>query len=87
MSDEIQRGGKRTRKIPAPAKTALPMDQPKTPSAEAPTVSSEPAQKAKQADMAKLTPEEAKKKGSELLRNIFFRSGPLPMAPDQEPGK
>jgi hypothetical protein len=32
--------------------------------------------------MAKLTPEEAKKKGSELLRNIFFRSGPLPMAPD-----
>jgi hypothetical protein len=82
MSDEIQRGGKRTRKIPAPAKTALPMDQPKTTPAEAPPVSSETAQQAKQADMAKLTPEEAKNKGSELLRNIFFRSGPLPMAPD-----
>ena len=82
MSDEIQRGAKRTKKIPAAAKTALPMDQPKTTSAEAPPVSSEPAQKATQADMAKLTPEEARKKGSELLRNIFFRSGPLPMAPD-----
>ena len=82
MSDEIQRGGKRTKKIPAAAKTALPMDQPKTPTAEAPTVSSEPAHQSTQADMAKLTPEEARKKGSELLRNIFFRSGPLPMSPD-----
>ena len=82
MSDEIQRGAKRTKKIPAPAKTALPIDQPKTPAAEAPTVSSEPVQKATQADMAKLTPDEARNKGSELLRNIFFRSGPLPMAPD-----
>ena len=82
MSDEFQRGGKRTRKIPAPAKTALPMDQLKTTSAESPPVSSEPAQQATQADMAKLTPEEARKKGSELLRNIFFRSGPLPMSPD-----
>ena len=36
MSDEIQRGGKRTKKIPAPAKTAWPMDQPKPPAAEAP---------------------------------------------------
>ena len=87
MSDEIQRGAKRTRKIPAPAKTALPMNQPKTTSVEAPTVSRAPAQQTTQADMAKLTPEEARKKGSELLRNIFFRSGPLPMAPDQEPGK
>jgi hypothetical protein len=82
MSDEIQRGAKRTRKIPATAKTALPIDQPKTPVAEAPPVSSEPARQATQADMAKLTPEEARKKGSELLRNIFFRSGPLPMSPD-----
>ena len=82
MSDEIQRGAKRTRKIPAPAKTALPMDQPKTTSAEAPPVSSKPAQQATQAEIAKLTPEEARKKGSELLRNIFFRSGPLPMSPD-----
>ncbi len=82
MSDKIQRGAKRTRKIPAPAKTALSMDQLKTPAAEAPPVTSEPAQKATQADMAKLTPEDARKKGSELLRNIFFRSGPLPMAPD-----
>ena len=82
MSDEIQRGAKRTRKIPAPAKTALPMDQPKTPAADAPPGLSEPARHATQAEMAKLTPEEARKKGSELLRNIFFRSGPLPMAPD-----
>ena len=82
MSDEIQRDAKRTRKIPAPAKTALPMDQLKTPAAEAPTVSSEPAQQATQADMAKLTPEEARNKGSELLRTIFFRSGPLPMSTD-----
>jgi hypothetical protein len=82
MSDEIQRGAKRTKKIPAPAKTALPMDQPKTTSAEAPPVSSEPAQQATQAEIVKLTPEEARNKGSELLRNIFFRSGPLPMSPD-----
>ncbi len=82
MSDEIQRGGKRTRKIPAPDKTALSMDQPKTPATEAPPGISEPAQQGTQADMAKLTPEEARKKGSELLRNIFFHSGPLPMSPD-----
>ena len=85
MSDEIQRDAKRTRKIPAPAKTALPIDQPKTPAAESPTASSKPAQQATQAtqtEILKLTPEEARKKGSELLRNIFFRSGPLPMAPD-----
>jgi hypothetical protein len=82
MQDEIQRGGKRIRKIPAPAKAALPNYQPKTPSAEAAPVTSEPAQKATQAEMAKLTPEEARKKGSELLRNIFFRSGPLPMSTD-----
>ena len=43
MSDEIKRGGKRTKKIPAPAKTALPMDQPKTTSAEALPVSTESA--------------------------------------------
>ena len=85
MSDQNQGGGKRTRKIPAPAKTALPMDQPKNPAAEALPVTSKPAQQATQAtqaEMAKLTPEEARKKGSELLRNIFFRSGPLPMSPD-----
>lgn len=82
MSDEIHRGAKRTRKIPAPAKTALPMDQSKTHSAEAPPITSEPAQQATQADMTKLTPDEARKKGSELLRNIFFRSGPLPMSLD-----
>jgi hypothetical protein len=39
MSDEIQRGGKRTRKIPAPAKSALPMDQ-QTLASEAPPVTS-----------------------------------------------
>jgi hypothetical protein len=82
MSDQNQRGGKRSKKIPAPAKTALSMDQPKTPAAEALPVSTEPAQQATQAEMAKLTPEEARKKGSEMLRNIFFRSGPLPMSPD-----
>ena len=35
---------------------------------------------------ASLTPEEAQAKASELLRNIFFRSGPVPMASDSQEG-
>ena len=32
-------------------------------------------------------PSNQESKADRLLRNIFFRSGPLPVAPDQEPGK
>ena len=64
MSDEIKRGGKRTRKTPAAEGEKQPAEQPK----------------AKR--YASLTPEEADAKASQLLRNIFCRSGPVPMAPE-----
>ena len=64
MSDEIKRGGKRTRKTPAAEVEKQPAEQPKA------------------NPYASLTPEEAKAKASQFLRNIFFRSGPVPMAPD-----
>ena len=44
----------------------------------------QPAEQPKANPYASLTPEEAKAKASELLRNIFFRSGPVPMAPDSQ---
>jgi hypothetical protein len=69
MSDEIKRGGKRTRKRTADEGENQPAEQPKA------------------NPYASLTPEEAEAKASELLRNIFFRSGPVPMAPDLQEGK
>ena len=82
MADMIRRGGKRRGKIATEGQTGGPVAQPR-PSESAAT----PSQTTRQAEMAKLTPEEAREKGRELLRKIFFRSGPLPMAPDQEAGK
>ena len=69
MSDEIQRGGKRTKKITAP-ETKVELEKQESPPAEPETA---PARQESKADT--------------LLRNIFFRSGPLPMAPDQVPRK
>ena len=64
MSDEIKRGGRRTRKTTAAECEKQPAEQPKA------------------NHYASLTPEEAQAKASQLLRNIFFRSGPVPMAPE-----
>jgi hypothetical protein len=64
MSDEIKRGGKRSRKTTAAEGEKQPAEQPK----------SNP--------YTSLTPEEAQGKAYQLLRNIFFRSGPVPMAPE-----
>ena len=64
MSDEIQRGGKRTKIIPA-AEAKLEFEKQESPPAEPETA---PASQESKADA--------------LLRNIFFRSGPLPMSPD-----
>ena len=69
MSDEIQRGGKRTKKILA-GEAKLGLEKQESPPGEPEAVSTRQESKA-----------------DTLLRNIFFRSGPLPMAPDQEPGK
>jgi hypothetical protein len=67
MSDEIKRGGKRTRKTPAPEGEKQAAEQPKA------------------NPYASMTPEEAQAKVSQLLMNIFFRSGTVPMAPDTHP--
>ena len=64
MSDEIKRGGKRTRKISGGEAEKRPVEQPKA------------------NPYASLTPDEAQARASQLLRNIFFCSGPVPMAPD-----
>jgi hypothetical protein len=64
MSDEIQRGGKRTKKIPA-AEAKLELEKQESPPAEPETA-----------------PASQESKADRLLRNIFFRSGPLPMSPD-----
>ena len=64
MSDQNQRGGKRTRKIPA-AESKLDLEQQESTPAEPEAASTRQESKA-----------------DALLRNIFFRSGPLPMAPD-----
>ena len=64
MPDEIQRGGRRTKKITtAEAKIELEKQE------------SKPAE-----PEAASTRQESMADG--LLRNIFFRSGPLPMSPD-----
>ena len=64
MSDEIQRGAKRTKKIPA-AEAKLELEKPESTPAEPEAASTRQESKA-----------------DRLLRNIFFRSGPLPMARD-----
>ena len=64
MSDEIQRGGRRTKKIPA-AEAKLELEKQESPPAEPEAASTRQESKA-----------------DRLLRNIFFRSGPLPMSPD-----
>ena len=64
MSDEIQRGGKRTKKILA-AEAKLGLEKQEAPPAEPEAASTRQESKA-----------------DALLRNIFFRSGPLPIAPD-----
>ncbi len=47
----------------------------------------QPAEKPEMNPYASLTPEEAKAKAFQLLQNIFFRSGSVPMAPDSQEGK
>ena len=64
MSDEIQRGGKRTKKITA-AEAKVELEKQESTPVEPEAASTRQESKA-----------------DRLLRKIFFRSGPLPMAPD-----
>lgn len=56
----------------------------KTPASEG---EKQPTEQPKANPNASLTTQEAKAKVSQLLRNIFFRSGPVPMAPDSQEAK